>query len=68
MNKRLIKCLKRINENKSIPDFYAVFMLQDRKLVNIYGNSSDDLAIEITEKGKLALAAPSIKDNTQGEK
>lgn len=64
INKRLLKCLKRIKAGKSLPDFDAVLMLVDRKLINMYGNSSDDVGMEITEKGEAALkdATPQRKD------
>ena len=51
LDKRLLKCLSRIAEHRSKPDFDAVFILEKKGLVTITG-SSDDLSIEITEKAK----------------
>jgi len=56
LDKRLLKCLRRIAEHKSKPDFSAVFRLEEKGLVTITG-TSDDLSIEITEKAKPYLGA-----------
>lgn len=55
ISKRLLRCLRRVEQHKSKPDLDAVFMLEERGLISITG-PSDDLAIEITDAGRVALA------------
>jgi len=53
---RLTKCLKRIAEGKSKPDFNAVCKLDDLGYIKISG-TSDDVSIELTNKGINYLAS-----------
>ena len=53
---RLTKCLKRIAEGKSKPDFNAVCKLDDLGYIKISG-TSDEVSIELTNKGINYLAS-----------
>ena len=64
MSPRLLKCLRRIADGKSKPDFDAVLTLAEYKCVTITG-SSDDLTIAITDKGRRKLQSIA---QTQGRK
>jgi len=58
MNKRLLKALKNV-ERRKFHDFGGVCMLADKGYITMDG-PSDDIDIQITEKGKKALAEQPI--------
>lgn len=54
ISKRALKCLKRIDAGKSIPDIGAMDELEEQKLiVCTYGDG--EMSVLITDDGKKAL-------------
>lgn len=53
--KRELKCLERLRDGKSLPDWKALIFLQRRKLVTIEPDD-DGMKIDITDAGRDALA------------
>lgn len=54
LSPRLLKCLKRIEAKKSLPDFGGVCILESKGYITMTG-PSDDIDMQITEKGREAL-------------
>lgn len=54
MNKRMMKCLRRIAERKSIPDFGAWCDLEAEGYIKVSG-PSDDIETVITDAGQKIL-------------
>ena len=54
LSKRALKCLKRIDSGKSIPDIGAMDELERKKLIACkYGDG--EIEIKVTEKGRQML-------------
>jgi hypothetical protein len=51
LSKREVRCLRRVAECKSIPDFQCFGWLIDKGLCTMEGESSDDVQIGITQLG-----------------
>lgn len=61
LTKRELRCLKRVEARKSIPDFGALATLDTKGFVSLTGDDSSDMTLTITDKGRAALSKARAK-------
>jgi len=55
ISSRALRCLKRIDQRKSIGDFDALEELEQKGLITQEAESSDDIETKITAEGRKVL-------------